>query len=71
LRYRMKARTQEIDGLREKRVWFQRKESLVSKKGESEIEIWNEGEDPRDVTMEIMKMMNLYLDGCEGGHDGG
>jgi hypothetical protein len=30
----MKARTQEIDGLREKRVWFQRKESLVSEKRE-------------------------------------
>jgi hypothetical protein len=31
----MKARTQEIDGFREKRVWFQRKESLVSEKRES------------------------------------
>jgi hypothetical protein len=39
LSYRMKARTQEIDGFREKRVWFQRKERLVSKKRESAIEI--------------------------------
>ncbi len=31
----MKASTQEIDGLREKRVWFQRKENMVSEKIES------------------------------------
>ncbi len=32
---------------KKKRVWFQRTERLVSKKRESEIEIWNEGQDPR------------------------
>jgi hypothetical protein len=35
----MKARTQEIDGFRKKRLWFQRIERLVSKKRESAIEI--------------------------------
>jgi hypothetical protein len=35
LRYRKKARTQEIDAFRKERVWFQRKENLVSEKRES------------------------------------